>query len=77
MESQCLIDITNFIKTKNHFSHFWSIFALFNMLQHIYFWHKYTVTSHYITLKSVIFNFFDSFWVLTYHNMQKHCENPS
>ncbi len=32
MESQCLINITNFIKTKNHFNHFKSIFALFNML---------------------------------------------
>jgi len=30
MESQCLIDITNFIKTKNHFNHFLSIFAFFS-----------------------------------------------
>jgi hypothetical protein len=50
-----------YIKTKNHFSHFWNIFAFFSTLQHIYFWHKYIVTSHHITLKSVIFLKFDLF----------------
>jgi hypothetical protein len=61
MESQCLIDTTNFIKTKFYLSHFWNIFAFFGTLQHTYFWHKYIVTPHHITLKSVIFLEFDLF----------------
>jgi hypothetical protein len=46
-ESQCLIDTTNFIKTKNHFNHFLSIFA--------FFCHKYTLELHYISWKKNIF----------------------
>ncbi len=30
MESQCLINTTNFIKNQNHFNHFSSIFSFFN-----------------------------------------------
>jgi hypothetical protein len=30
MESQCLVDITNFINIKKHFNHFLNIFASFN-----------------------------------------------
>jgi hypothetical protein len=61
MESQCLINITNFIKAKNHFNHFLSIFAFFHMLQWIFFWHKYTLTSHHIKKITVISLEFDLF----------------
>jgi hypothetical protein len=61
MESQCSIDITNFIKTKNHLNHFLSIFAFFSTLWCIYFWHKYIPTSHHIRFKIVVSLEFDLF----------------
>jgi len=51
MESQCLIYITIFIKTKNHFNHFFSIFASFSTHWCTFFWHKYTLESHNISWK--------------------------
>ncbi len=33
----CEIYITNFIKVKNNFNHFWSIFAFFNTITSIFF----------------------------------------
>jgi len=61
MKSQCLRDTTNFIKIKNHFNHFLTIFFLWC----IFFSHKYTLTSHHIRLKSVVYLEFDffGFWL--------------
>jgi len=67
MESQCLVDFTNFIKTT-----IFKYIFIFNMLQCTYFLHIYILTSHHMKLK--MYNFF-GIWllcVLTYHNMQKH-----
>jgi len=65
MESQCLVNITNFIKNKNHFNHFLNIFA-FLVHCDFFFGHKYTITSHHMKLKSVIFLTFDflGFWCI-------------
>ncbi len=70
MESQCLIDITNFIKIKNHFNHFLRIFTFFSALWHIYIAKIYFNITLYEIKKC---NFFCIWlrWVLTYHNMQK------
>jgi len=76
MESKCLVDTTNFIKTKNHFNPFLSIFAFFSKVWCIFLTQKYTLTSHHIKEKCSFFGIW-FLWVLTYHNMQKHCENPS
>jgi len=78
MESQCLITVTNFIKIKNHFNHFLSLFAFFNMLQHIYFLHKYTLTLHHVKLKNVVFLTFDvfGFWpIILCKNIVKILDN--
>jgi hypothetical protein len=48
MESQCLVDVKIFIKIQNQFNHFLNVFALFNMLWHICFIHKYTLPSHHM-----------------------------
>jgi hypothetical protein len=61
MESQCFVDTTNFIKIKNHFNHFLTIFAFFDTSWHIYFWHKYSLTSHHIRFKNVVSLEFDLF----------------
>jgi hypothetical protein len=53
MESQCLVDITNFIKIKNDFNHFLNIFSFFNTLWR-FFWHKYTIKSLHMKFKNVI-----------------------
>jgi len=53
-----------FMKIKNQFNQILSIFAFFSMIWHIYFWHKYILTSHDMKFKNVIFlvfNFF-GFW---------------
>ncbi len=75
MESWCLIDTTNFIKIKNHFNDILNIFSFFSMLRH--FLCKYNLTSHHMKLKIYIFFSIWHLWVLTYHNMQKHCESFS
>jgi len=59
MESQCWIDTTNFINTKNHFNHFWSIFAFFStniFLPQIYF----GITQY--KLKKWFFLWFNFLW---------------
>jgi len=45
MESQCLVDITNFT---NNLNIFLNIFAFFNTLQHIFVLHKYILTAHHM-----------------------------
>jgi hypothetical protein len=52
MESQCLVDTINFIKTKNHFNHFLNIFAFFNTQWHTFCCHKYILESHNISWKN-------------------------
>jgi hypothetical protein len=47
----CEIYITNFIKVKNHFNHFWSIFSFFNTQLQVYFWYKYISIHHDIHSK--------------------------
>jgi hypothetical protein len=62
MESKCLMDTTNFTKIKNNFNHFLNIFAYISkFVTYIYFWHKYTLTSHHIRLESVFYLKFDLF----------------
>jgi hypothetical protein len=48
MESQCLIDITNFIKTRNHFL---NVFAFFSTWSCTFVCHKYTLEPHNISWK--------------------------
>jgi hypothetical protein len=60
MESKCLVDTTNFIKTKNHFNLFW-IYLHFSICCDLYFWHKYSWPSHHIKFKNVVSLEFDLF----------------
>jgi hypothetical protein len=60
MESQCLIYITNFIETKNHFNHLKNIYAYF-LYDVMLFFNKYLLTSRHIRLKSVVCLEFDLF----------------
>jgi hypothetical protein len=56
MESQCLINITNFIKTKNHFNHFLSIFAFFlYIVRHIFLSQIYFEITQYKFEKIIFF----------------------
>jgi hypothetical protein len=53
MESQCLIDPTNLIKTKNHFDHFFNIFAFYyHTLTYIFLPQIYFGTSQYTLEKN-------------------------
>jgi hypothetical protein len=61
----------NFMNIKNHFNHVLNIFSFLSMLWHINFWHKYTLTSHHIRLKSVVSLEFNLFGILTYQNNAK------
>jgi hypothetical protein len=54
MASQCLIDNTNYIKTKNHSNHFLIYLDFLICCGPYFFWHKYILTSHHIRLKFVI-----------------------
>jgi hypothetical protein len=70
-EMICEITTINFMKAKNHFNHFWSIFAFFSTMCHAFFSCKYTPSHHNIKQNDVSL----FFWVMLYHNIQKHCEN--
>jgi hypothetical protein len=62
MESQCLIDITNFIKTKNNFKHFFEYIYVFLVCCDVYiFGTKYILSLHHIIFKNVISLEFDLF----------------
>jgi hypothetical protein len=47
----CEITITNVMKVKNHFNHFWNIFAFFNTSWHVFFSCKHTPSHHNIKRK--------------------------
>jgi hypothetical protein len=71
MESQCLIDTTNFIQTKNHFIHFLSIFAFFwYIVMYIFFPQIYFG----ITQLEKWFFFNWILCVMVYHIMQNFLE---
>jgi len=55
MEPQGLIDVTNFMKLKNHFNQFLNVFSFFNTFQCILFWHKYFNITSYEKQKNVQF----------------------
>jgi hypothetical protein len=60
----------NFIKIKNHFNHFLNIFIFFSKMWHVYFLHKYILTSHHVNYLFIYCIWL--LWGLTYHNMQKN-----
>ncbi len=49
---------THFVKIKNHFNHFWNIFAFFNTYLYIFFSYKYILTCHNINRKKLGFSLF-------------------
>jgi hypothetical protein len=65
MESQCLIITKIFIKTENHLNPFLNLFSFCSKIWHIYFWHKYKLTSYHMKFKKCIFLAFDffGFWL--------------
>jgi hypothetical protein len=62
MESQCLIDITNFINNRIISTIFLNIFTFLVHCDVYFFWHKYIQMSHHIGLKNVVLKKFD-LWV--------------
>jgi hypothetical protein len=77
MESQCLIDITNFIKIKKIISSIHIAYLHFLVCCDIFFLVQiYSNITSYEIKKCSLFCV-QIVWVLTYHNMQKHCESPS
>jgi hypothetical protein len=74
MKSQCLINTTNFIKTKNHFNYFKNIFACFSTQLCTFFCRKYTLESHNISWKKIFFWLNSLCYGLPYYakSMEKH-----
>ncbi len=71
---KCLVDITNFINIKNHFNHF-LIYLQFLVHCNVFVLAQiYSNITSYELLKCSFFSI-SFFKVLTYHNIQKHCEN--
>jgi len=73
MESQWLINTTNFIKIKNHFNHFFSEFSFFNTQWCTLFCHKYILEPHNINWKKEFYLQLN--YVIIYHSMQKVWKN--
>ncbi len=65
MESQCLIDITKFIRTKNHFNHFFSIFS-FLIHNDVHFFATNKVWNHTIYIEKM--NFLCN-WIFLCYNL--------
>jgi hypothetical protein len=67
----CEISIINFMKIRNHFNHFWNVFAFFNTLWHIFF-HANILQAIITYLKMInCFSIGGGGGVKNYHNMQK------
>ncbi len=57
-EITCEIDITNFIKVKNHFNCFWNIFSFFSTQLHGWFSYQYISIRHENYSKKLIYSLF-------------------
>lgn len=73
-EISCENTYHNCINVLNHFYHFGSIFAFFNVQLHFFFI-KNTPTHHSTRRKYNLFIFYSLSWVIFYQNLQKHCES--